>query len=101
MLQISDWECIETIRKLYLTSLVALFRKGSILQLALSMMASVVAFGLHALRLPYKENWLNNLQFSSLFLIVFTFIAGITYQIEIIFASLLTSMWDRQYIEVS
>ena len=69
-------------------------------------MASVVAIIMHSLRLPYKDNWLNNLQFSSLLLIVMTFIAGINYQIvncthDVTLRVYLYFELNRKHIEVS
>ena len=80
-------DVIETVRKLYLVTVVcdvfrikfhyvrcvlivfcfvfrfgqvAFFASGSMLQIVLSILISVVSFAYHVFALPYKENWLNS-----------------------------------------
>jgi hypothetical protein len=69
-------DVIETVRKLYLVTLVAFFAKGSMVQIVGSLFISVVAFGHHVYALPFMDPTLNMLQGACLFMIWLTLQAG-------------------------
>ncbi len=60
------------VRKLYLVTIVAFFTPGSMLQLVLSILISVVALAYHVYAKPYTEKWLNFLQGTCLLIIWLT-----------------------------
>jgi hypothetical protein len=70
------WDVVETVRKLYLVTVVAFFESGSQLQLVLSVIISSIAFAYHVYALPYTDRWLNLLQGACLFMIWASLQAG-------------------------
>ncbi len=70
------WDVVETVRKLYLVTVVAFFESGSMLQLVLSVIVSSLAFAYHVYALPYVDQWLNVLQGAYLFMIWASLQAG-------------------------
>jgi hypothetical protein len=70
------WDVVETVRKLYLVTVVAFFESGTMLQLVLSVIVSSLAFAYHVYSLPYKDRWLNVLQGACLFMIWASLQAG-------------------------
>ncbi len=60
------------VRKLYLVTIVAFFTPGSMWQLVLSILISVMAFAYHVYAQPFTERWLNFMQGSCLFIIWLT-----------------------------
>jgi hypothetical protein len=70
------WDVVETVRKLYLVTVVAFFENGSQLQLVLSVIISSMAFAYHVYALPYTDRWLNVLQGACLFMIWASLQAG-------------------------
>jgi hypothetical protein len=69
-------DVIETVRKLYLVTLVAFLNKGTMTQIVGSLFISVVAFGYHIYALPFTDPMLNMLQGACLFMIWLTLQAG-------------------------
>ncbi len=53
--------CRETVRKLYLVTCVAFFDPGSVLQLSLSVVVSVLALIYHVSANPFKQQFLNGM----------------------------------------
>ena len=53
------WDVLETVRKLYLVTVVAFFTAGSMIQVVLSIFISVLALAYHVYALPYTAAWLN------------------------------------------
>ena len=74
------WDVVETVRKLYLVTVVAFFESGSMLQLVLSVIVSSMAFAYHVYALPYRQSWLNMMQGACLFFIWLTLQAGLLVQ---------------------
>jgi hypothetical protein len=70
------WDVVETVRKLYLVTVVAFFESGTMLQLVLSVIVSSLAFAYHVYSLPFKDRWLNVLQGACLFMIWASLQAG-------------------------
>ncbi len=70
------WDVVETVRKLYLVTVVAFFENGTMLQLVLSVIVSSLAFAYHVYALPYTDRWLNVLQGACLFMIWMSLQAG-------------------------
>ncbi len=70
------WDVVETVRKLYLVTVVAFFESGTMMQLVLSVIVSSMAFAYHVYSLPYKDRWLNVLQGACLFMIWASLQAG-------------------------
>jgi hypothetical protein len=61
------WDVIEVGRKLYLVSIVAFFSSGSMMQIALSVFISVIAFSYHCYARPFRDAALNMLQGACLY----------------------------------
>jgi hypothetical protein len=74
------WDVLETMRKLYLVTVVAFFQSGSIVQIVLSILVSVVALAYHTKARPFNELGLNLLQGANLGLVWLTFQAGLMLQ---------------------
>ena len=53
-------DVVETIRKLYLVTVVAFFATGSMMQLMMSVLVSICAFSYHVYARPFLEDWLNS-----------------------------------------
>ena len=53
-------DVVETIRKLYLVTVVAFFATGSMMQLMMSVLVSISAFSYHVYARPFLEDWLNS-----------------------------------------
>ena len=56
------WDAIDTMRKLYMISVVAFFPTGTVLQIVLSLIVSVASLSYHQFAQPYRESWLNSTQ---------------------------------------
>jgi hypothetical protein len=70
-------DVIETLRKLYLVTLVAFFKKGSMVQLVMSIFVSVIALAWHFHAMPFRKRFLNMLQGCCLFFVYITLQAGV------------------------
>ncbi len=65
------------IRKLYLVTIVAYFPSGSMIQIVLSIIVSVIAFAYHVYAQPFKDRYLNVLQGVCLFMTYLAYQAGL------------------------
>jgi hypothetical protein len=74
------WDVFETLRKLYLVTVVAFFPAGSMAQLTLSILVSNIAIMCQVYYQPFIDGWLNQLQMLALLLIWVTLQAGIAVQ---------------------
>ena len=74
---------VETLRKLYLTALVSFFTSGSMVQIVLSLVVSVLACIQQAQYKPFKHQWVNWLQQSSLMVIWATLQSGMLLQVYV------------------
>ena len=74
-------DVVETLRKLYLTALVSFFTSGSMVQIVLSLVVSVLACIQQAQYKPFKHQWVNWLQQSSLMVIWATLQSGMLLQV--------------------
>ena len=75
---------VETLRKLYLTAMVSFFTSGSMVQIVLSLVVSVLACIQQARYWPFKHQWVNWLQQSSLMVIWATLQSGMLLQVYVL-----------------
>jgi hypothetical protein len=74
------WDVVETLRKLYLVTIVAFFVSGSMVQIVLSILVSVACIAYHVHALPFVTKGLNVLQAFALSLLWLTFQSGLMLQ---------------------
>ena len=77
-----DRDVVETLRKLYMTALVSFFTSGSLVQIVLSLIVSVLACVQQAQYKPFKHQWVNWLQQSALLVIWATLQSGLLLQVR-------------------
>ena len=76
------WEVLEMVRKLFLTTLVLLFNKGTTMQIALACVWSLVFLLAHALYQPFKDPADNRLQTLALSSLSATYFIGVLIQVR-------------------
>ena len=74
-------DVVETLRKLYMTALVSFFASGSLVQIVLSLIVSVLACIQQAQYNPFRHQWVNWLQQSALLVIWATLQSGLLLQV--------------------
>ena len=76
------WEVLEMVRKLFLTTLVLLFNKGTTMQIALACVWSLVFLMAHTLYQPFKDPADNRLQTLALSSLSATYFIGVLIQVR-------------------